>query len=360
MIDTSLFHLSADAQSSSPFFAVLPAEIRDLVYIEFWKLSSARLHVVKRQVIREISPDQDAENPWEDEWLHVPCIIDPRVEESRWGEVTGKQSKSEWCIHWPCEEQFPPVKAIRHGQSGAEASASRPIPGQTGFLNLLTTCKRMYLEALPSLYGNTTFILTDTRTAGEFLARYGADGARHPFRSLELCIRLPNLLTEIYYPPAHGSGKGDEGPPAVFAGRHARPALTAANNPWQRLCDALVALPALQQLRVWLDSSDLRPWHKRVSETRLLGRLADVRGLDKSRFVLGLPELPARRGPDSHALQGQYLEGAKLDEVPFTVQRGPRPNNWRNHLHHILSLGAAALALPAPPGAMLVHHPHPV
>ncbi|KAL2176882.1 uncharacterized protein P884DRAFT_270255 [Thermothelomyces heterothallicus CBS 202.75] len=260
-------------------------------------------------------------------------------------------------MHWPCEEQSPSVKRIRHGESDGIASASRPIPGQTGFLNLLTTCRRMYLEALPSLYGNTTFVLTDTRTAGEFLTRYGADGARHPLRSLELCIRLPNLLTEIYYPPAHSRSKGDEGPPAIFAGR-ARPMLSVTNNPWQHLCDALVALPALQELRVWLDSSDLRPWHKRVSETRFFRRLADVRGLDKARFVLGLPELPERRGPDSHALQGQYLEGDKLDDVPFTVQRGPRPNNWQNHLHNILSLGAAALTLPTPGTAPV--HPNPV
>jgi hypothetical protein len=118
--------------------------------------------------------------------------------------------------------------------------------------------------------------------------------------------------------------------------------LSMKNNPWQHLCDALVALPHLQDLRVWLDASDLRPWHKRVSETRFFARLCDVRGPDKARFVLGLPELPERRGPDSHALQGQYLEGGKLDDVPFVVERGTRPNNWRVHLRSIVNAGAAA------------------
>ncbi|KAL2190109.1 hypothetical protein L209DRAFT_158068 [Thermothelomyces heterothallicus CBS 203.75] len=142
MIDSSSFHRSADPQSSSPFFTVLPAEIRDLVYIEFWKFSSARLHIVKREIRQEISAEQDAESI-RVEWLHVPCIIEPRAEETRWGEVSGKKSKSEWCMHWPCEEQSPSVKRIRHGESDGIASASRPIPGQTGFLNLLTTCRRM-------------------------------------------------------------------------------------------------------------------------------------------------------------------------------------------------------------------------
>lgn len=117
-----------------------------------------------------------------------------------------------------------------------------------------------------------------------------------------------------------------------------------AHNPWQQLCDALVALPPphLHALRIWLDSSDLRPWHKRVSETRFLGRLFEVRGLARERFVLGLPELPERRGPDTHVLGEQYLEGERLEGAPFCVIRGPRPNNWRVHLRNIVSVGAVA------------------
>jgi len=178
-----------------------------------------------------------------------------------------------------------------------------------------------YLECLPSLYGNTTFIFTDTRTAGDFLERYGGDVERYPIRSLEICIRVTNIITEIYYP--HGGSGSDDGPPAVFAGR-ARPSLSMKNNPWQRLCDLLVEQPNLQNLRIWFDSSDLRPWHKRVSETRFFGRLFDV------------------RVPDSQALEGHYLEGEKAENAPFTVQRDERPNNWRVHLRNIVSVGAGA------------------
>lgn len=198
-----------------------------------------------------------------------------------------------------------------------------------------------YLECLPSLYSNTTFVFIDTQTAWEFLSRYSRDGdtERYPFRSIELCLRVPNLITEIYYPPAGRNG-GDEGPPAVFAGR-ARPMLSIRHNQWRHLCDELVGLPNLQDLRVWFDSSDLRPWHARVSETRFLGRLFDVRVPDKSRFVLGLPELPERRGPSTHELEGQYLEGDVLETAPFTVERGARPNNWRVHLRNIVGHGHA-------------------
>ena len=155
---------------------------------------------------------------------------------------------------------------------------------------------------------------------------------------------MTNLMTEIYYPPA--GSKGDDGPPAIFASQ-ARPTLSMKNNPWQFLCDMLVQQPNLQDLRIWLDSTDLRPWHKRVSETRFLGRLFDVKVPDRTRFVVGLPELPERRGPDSQDLQDHYLEGEKLEKVPFTLERGERPNNWRVHLHNIVNVQGHTLTAQA-------------
>ncbi|KAH6856136.1 hypothetical protein B0I37DRAFT_69568 [Chaetomium sp. MPI-CAGE-AT-0009] len=372
-INTASFSHSADSQLSSRFFT-LPAEIRNLIYLEFWKLNSTRQHMVKYEV-----PDEKQPEGFTEHWSHVPCITDPRAPDARWPEyadseptseerqVWGKRLKSSWCLHWACEEQAGDVVGSPVGNKSklpeggnrttgerseakpAQADAGEdktegPASTKTGLMSLLTTCKRMYVEALPSLYANTTFILTNTPTAVDFLTRYGDDPERRPIRSVEICIRVTNIITEIYYPPA-GRGR-DEGPPAKFAGQ-ARPTLSMTNNPWRHLCDGLVALPHLQELRVWLDSSDLRPWHKRVSETRFFGRLFDVRGPGRARFVLGLPELPERRGPDTYDLRDQYLEGANLDDAPFTVERGPRPNNWRVHLRNIVSAGAPPAAAQA-------------
>ncbi|KAK4114493.1 hypothetical protein N656DRAFT_705527, partial [Canariomyces notabilis] len=182
------------------------------------------------------------------------------------------------------------------------------------------------LECLPSIYSNITFVFTDTNTAEQFLCRYGQDQQRYPLRSLELCIRATNLITELYFPTA---GEDDEGPPALFAGT-ARPGLSMKNNPWQRVCDMLTELPKLQALHIWFDSRDLRPWHKRVSETRFFKRLFDVRVLDRTRFVLALPELPEKRGtPDIQVLESHYLEGDRIEHAPFTIVREPRPNNWQ-------------------------------
>ncbi|KAK3294367.1 uncharacterized protein B0H64DRAFT_185516 [Chaetomium fimeti] len=365
-INTASFSRSADSQLSSRFFT-LPAEIRNLIYLEFWKLNSTRQHIVKYEVPNEEHPQGVTER-----WSHVPCITDPCAPDARWPEyaeskptsderqVWAKRLKSSWCLHWACEEHAgdvvgPPVrngsKLPKESNTTAEELSEEaepaqvdtgedktedPAPTKTGLMSLLTTCKRIYLEALPSLYANTTFVLTNTPTAVDFLTSYGDDPERYPIRSVEVCIRVTNLITEIYYPPS-GGGR-DEGPPAIFAGR-ARPTLSMTNNPWRHLCDGLAALAQLQELRVWLDSSDLRPWHKRVSETRFFARLFDVRGPGPERFVLALPELPERRGPDVHDLRDQYLEGANLDGAPFTVERSPRPNNWGVHLRNIVSIG---------------------
>jgi hypothetical protein len=173
-----------------------------------------------------------------------------------------------------------------------------------------------------------------------------------PIQHLELSIRLSNIVTEVYYPPdtfvitppgglplAPG-GAGDNAPPPIFGGM-ARPVVTRQNNPWQRLCDTLVdRIPPLRSLRIWLDTSDLRPWHQRVSETRLLGRLRDLEVADKPRFVLCLPELPDDFDPSFGQLGGHYLVGDKLDEWPFVVERGKRPNNWRVHLWHMSIRGS--------------------
>ena len=188
---------------------------------------------------------------------------------------------------------------------------------------------KRYLECLPSLYSNTTFIFTDLIEASAFLTLYSNQHELYPIRSLELCIRTSQLMTELYYPSAELGAAGDEGPPASF-GDSAHPGLSMENNPWQVICDRLVELPNLQSLRIWFDTRDLRDWHKRVSEARFFQRLFDVRVGQKEKFVLGLPLLPAaaKRGLPNH----HFLEGEVVQDAPFVVVRGPRPNNWRVHL----------------------------
>jgi hypothetical protein len=173
IVDTASFDRSADPQLSSPFFALLPAEIRNLIYLEFWNLCSTRQHVVKNQI-----PDEDNAEGF-NEWSHVPCLVDPRAEDTRFDEYAtsvpasaernlwGKRLKSEWCLHWACEEQLHDVSktvavmaremSLGESNEGVAAASGSQAAGEqtshesagsqsstkTGLLSLPMTCKRM-------------------------------------------------------------------------------------------------------------------------------------------------------------------------------------------------------------------------
>lgn len=110
-----------------------------------------------------------------------------------------------------------------------------------------------------------------------------------------------------------------------------------ASNPWAWFCSHLVRHPNLDYVRIWFDSRDLRPWHRRVSETKMFAGLFNVRTKSKESFILELPELPdpeydPPRVATARIGRHHFLEGDMLLEAPFTVIRGPRPNNWRLHM----------------------------
>ncbi|KAK3352599.1 hypothetical protein B0T25DRAFT_567878 [Lasiosphaeria hispida] len=335
--DRDAFITTADPQCDSLFFS-LPPEIRKLIYVEFWRVSGLRQHIVsinpKDPVLPRTQPipydsephPRDSDMHFEGYipprvWAHVPCVTDPGKQDERYTKFTeaanGTQAKkvwasrlrSEWCGHWACEEPL---------------AAQLLLPSAT-FLPVLLTSKRMYLESLPSLYSSLTFLFTDLPLTADFLTRYTPT---LPLRSLELHIRATPLLTELYYPYSPA------GPDPVSAGGH----ITMAHNPWARVCALLAQQPppgttTLHSLRIWFDTRDLRPWHKRVSETRLFAGLLGVRVLRKPRFLLELPELPVETRTASEGLEANHFFAgdAVLDGAPFTVVRGPRPNNWRVH-----------------------------
>ena len=109
-------------------------------------------------------------------------------------------------------------------------------------------------------------------------------------------------------------------------------------------CHALATLPQLRRLRVWIDSKDLRPWHKAAAETDLFATLAEVR--KPTDFVLCLPDLP--EDESKWGLPGRYLEGERLDGAPFHVERGERPNNWKVYLSTRAAFMPARLAQEVP------------
>ncbi|KAL8303083.1 hypothetical protein RB597_005285 [Gaeumannomyces tritici] len=362
---------SADPQELSRLFNSLPLEIRKMIYAETWALDSQRQHLYREPHGRGMA--------------HFPCLL----HEDRFGRKPTRGSDdsfhvgcrggggeamswdrglmTDWNVHWPCQQHVKKQKEQAERAAQAEQAAQDEqnaqaeedqaeeedqgeqsggkakkgdadvcqepncrSPALSPFLPLMLSCKRLYLECSKSIYEEVTFHLIDTEQAASFINSRLRLGLT--CRSLEISLRFTPLLTELYF------GTGER---AVIKGRP-KP-VTADDNPWQRLCDALVRASSkdvangggggMRDLRMWLGSSDLRPWHKRVYENRLFARLMKVEK-PTGAFVVDLPLLPYE--PDEkRGLPGTYLEDIPRGELPFEFTRSARTNNWMLHINRI-------------------------
>jgi hypothetical protein len=188
------------------------------------------------------------------------------------------------------------------------------------FLNGIAT---RFLEIHPFMMSTLTFVFTDTQAAYRFLTQQRTS----PIRSVEVTLLASSALTELY------STKAGEVLVSAIPGS-AR--VSARNNPWQQLCATLADMPALRDLHIWVDSKDLRPWHRRVLESIFFGDLDTVCAGPGCTFVLSLPELPP---PDTVGIDERgassywFLESEEvLASKPYDVVRGPRIDKWQAHL----------------------------
>lgn len=307
---------TAHHQSSSPFFEKLPFEIREKIYDELWQMHETRWHIH--------APGQHTVPVF-------PCITHADEEDIRYANFKASRGedavdwesrlRSPWNTHWKCAE----AAAARWSGSSRKRKTSpsdyirftpeyaRP-PGQG---SPLFVCKRMYLEAVERLDNILTFSFTDMIVARDFLARCPG----RTVRNIEISLRVKPLFTELYFPGPDGEPQPHiDGLP-----------VTAKNNPWEDLCRRIAALPKLRQLHIYLDSEDLRPWHKRVNERKFFEQLFHARALN---YVLYLPDIPDQ--PELCGLPGSYLDDSEvMEKAPFQIRRGPRPNNWQLHLSRI-------------------------
>ncbi|PSR80320.1 hypothetical protein BD289DRAFT_455383 [Coniella lustricola] len=297
----------AQAQLSSPFFSRLPPEIRQQIYRELLALYPLAWHI--HTVGGRTLPV-------------FPCITDPDEHDPRYemfqttrGHETMRwesRMRSPYNFHWRCAEaataKLPLIDRNRYLSTDlVKMKMQVPAP--------LLVCKRMYLESVDDLRSSLIFCFTDIVTARDFLAKH----KRSPsIRNITISLRIPNIFAEIYYPLT------DTGEPLAHPGGTT---LSFQRNPWQDLCRQLSLLSPLRSLHIRLDTEDLRPWHKRVNEKHFFELLTQIQARD---YVLYLPELP--ESLSQRGLPGYYLEGDVLQDAPFEVKRGPRPNNWQLHL----------------------------
>lgn len=108
---------AADPQLSSPFFSVLPPEVRRMIYTEVWRHnqshSDVRDHTGEKGLKQHIVELQYGGH------THSPCVVsDQTAPDTRSQGLAASQQQtppteiwinrieSAWGIHWPCEELY--------------------------------------------------------------------------------------------------------------------------------------------------------------------------------------------------------------------------------------------------------------
>jgi hypothetical protein len=130
---------SARAQEDALFFSMLPLEIRKLIYIEFWRLSALRQHVLMTGL--DSTPMRLGSSSANIVHRHSPCLIDEHESDTRYANFLAtkddpsegikwlRRLKSDWARHWSCQE------ARNKAQSSKQS--------WTPFINVFLTCKRL-------------------------------------------------------------------------------------------------------------------------------------------------------------------------------------------------------------------------
>ncbi|KAI1871875.1 hypothetical protein JX265_005861 [Neoarthrinium moseri] len=232
-----------EAQLQSTFFGRLPQEIRDILYREFWAASGIRQHIFEQDGCITHSPcivnpgDEDTRNSDFDQMWHKRQTSRPQslVHDANWA----RRMSSSWNEHWKCEE------AMLHSRKSGTRTG-------TLFLPVLVSCKRMYTEAIKSLYPSLTIIITSLDLS-QRLFHCTHPTAYVPYlRTVELSLSVPFTLlhTTIGSPP-----------------------ILHQETAWPELLSSLSALAdsgSLHSLALRLDlAEDNRFWWE-VRETRAL------------------------------------------------------------------------------------------
>ncbi|KAK3318951.1 hypothetical protein B0H66DRAFT_253442 [Apodospora peruviana] len=367
------FAATADSQTSSAFFQVLPSEIRQQIYVEFWRIAgpqgTLRQHIIPADSCFRRGKPLDRLR-----LTHIECITDSLDEREAWLDILN-HTVGWTCLHMECDREGQTFRSDSEMAAWAEDVLQRahprlppPSPSPSTFLPVLLSCKLMYLECLPSIYSTVAFTFSDLLVAGDFLLRY----RRMPIRAVELTLELDEDLVELYYPPdfdldAHGGSHWSSGmrstsytmrlslrPPNTLvwpwpwerkADKEATPLMSMEDNPWARVCDLLANRAAdLHELRITLSTPAMESWPETVSETRLLAKLRDMPARPKHSFLLVLPRIsrpwstvidiyaysehprPAHFTPERFMPDENYLEGEDaLRDAPFCVLRGLAP-----------------------------------
>ncbi|CAN8103175.1 unnamed protein product [Discula destructiva] len=164
-------------QLPSGFFATLPAEVRRMIYTELWRASNPllKMHIHSsaggpRLVTTPCHYVPKATYSTRDDEID-PVLLDPRYVWTnvnlppRWfWHAWGLRMK--WGVHWKCQ-----AAAMLDWQPRADGTC-QDLRGSGGeWLGCFLTCRRMYAEAIDSLFESTQLIFTASEDAYRFFVQ---------------------------------------------------------------------------------------------------------------------------------------------------------------------------------------------
>ncbi|KAH7035887.1 uncharacterized protein B0I36DRAFT_319302 [Microdochium trichocladiopsis] len=274
-------------QLESSFFGKLPAEIRQLIYKECWLASGPQQHIFLRQGQHSThASEADGSGKTSSYLTHFPCCKtseddeeilaehDHIVEAKRQSrsrssayfvdEVWSSRFNSPWLDHWRCEEAMMEESLLREFEHSSGVKARQ----RTLFMPFLLCCRRMYHEALASIYASTTFIYTDLAAAHRALVSLSSPTA--PLvQSLGFSLALPyDILHQHRYYSSPGAQTG----------------------PWAELCVALSNMARFSALKSAVIRLDLAG-----GDTRATGLTSVVSSHSNNTSSPSPGALPSRR-----------------------------------------------------------------
>ncbi|KAK8036288.1 hypothetical protein PG993_008902 [Apiospora rasikravindrae] len=306
MLDSRV-HAQLDSQ-----FMSAPAEIRRAIYEHLVTSSSIHLFLSPQGRLQVTTCLEPSTSPplggfFDPDEGHRPK--DAGENDPTWA----RRLRSLWGPHWKCEE----------------ASYARDLDHIS---NLLSVCKKMFLDVGTMVLEGATINVTDLATL-ELLSRKPAEEASGPnhlwnlatyayplIQRLNVTLRLPLAVYE-----ALASAQDDQ--PGRAAQEVGEDATAVACATWARAWPAVGQLPQLHHLHVWLDHDGSSSWsHVRerqavgtglmtVLRARLQGRSRAENPLPTVEVLFNLPKLhPALARPETH-----YVPGSP--PPPFSIER---------------------------------------
>ncbi|KAG7132983.1 hypothetical protein HYQ45_008780 [Verticillium longisporum] len=181
--------MDANPQTQSAFITTLPREVRDAIYLELWRSSGLRQHILfhsyesdsnARHFCRwacttdfcvESPLQQDIEQLRHD--LDVPLGEDIKKNRDPRATLYGRRMQSPWLNHWACGERAEKAHgfdAIMGFLTSRFCWKGKTVPGvepevvPNVYMPMLLSCKAISAECLRSIYESTTFVFTDMKT----------------------------------------------------------------------------------------------------------------------------------------------------------------------------------------------------